>query len=92
MARDFQQAHDILIDMMCRPGGAIEWSNAHSSWFEYSKLALMDFTHRNSKKTQSPLTLLSSTVKLSESTKYLGAYLDHTAGIFQCNPIQLAIS
>ena len=30
-ATTFPQAHDILADMMTRPGGAIEWSNNHNS-------------------------------------------------------------
>jgi hypothetical protein len=49
-ASTFLQAHDILADMMSRPGGAIEWSHNHNSRFKFSKLALIDFAHRNSKK------------------------------------------
>ena len=46
---NFAQTHEILLDMMTRPGGAMEWSNNHNSCFEFSKLALIDFAHRNSK-------------------------------------------
>jgi hypothetical protein len=73
---DFMDTHEILTDMMTRKGGAIEWSNDHNSRFEFSKLALMDFAHRNSKKARLPLTLLSTTLAPSGSTKYLGVYLN----------------
>ena len=33
-AKDFHEAHQILADMMTRPGGAIEWSKTHNSNFE----------------------------------------------------------
>ncbi len=75
-ASDFTESHRILADMMTRPGGAVEWSNEHNSRFEFSKLALMDFAHRNSKKQRCPLTLPSSTIEPSLSTKYLGVHLD----------------
>jgi ribonuclease HI len=72
----FTDTHEILTDMMTRKGGAIEWSNDHNSRFEFSKLALMDFAHRNSKKARLPLTLPSTTLAPSGSTKYLGVYLN----------------
>lgn len=75
-AKTFQEAHDILADMMVRPGGAIDWTQTHNSQFEYSKLALVDFAHHAKKVTRSPLTLPSVTVTPSESTKYLGVILD----------------
>ena len=56
-AKDFKKTHDILADMMTRAGGAVEWSNKHNSKFEFSKLALIDFAHRNSKKPHLNLTL-----------------------------------
>jgi hypothetical protein len=75
-ASDFKQAHEILADMMTRPGGTIEWSNRHNSCFKFSKLMLIDFAHRNSKKQCCALILPSSTVKPSFSAKYLGVYMD----------------
>lgn len=75
-ASDFQQTHNILADMMTRPGGAVDWSNNHNSRFEFSKLALIDFAHRNSKKQRSPLVLPNSTIKPSTSAKYLGVFVD----------------
>jgi ribonuclease HI len=73
---DFTETHEILTDMMTRKGGAIEWSNDHNSRFEFSKLALMDFAHRNSKKVRLPLILPNTTLVPSGNTKYLGVYLN----------------
>jgi hypothetical protein len=75
-ASNFDQAHEILADMMKRLGGAIEWLNRHNSRFEFSKLVLTDFAHRNSKKLCCSLTLPSSIVEPLYSTKYLGVYMD----------------
>lgn len=75
-AKDFKGAHKILTNMMTRPGRAIEWSNKHNLRFEYNKLALIDFAHRNSPKERSNLTLPDVTIEPSNSTKYLGVYLD----------------
>lgn len=49
-ANTFTQVHDILKDMMTKTAGAIDWSKTHNSHFEFSKLELIDFVHRNSKK------------------------------------------
>ena len=73
---NFIETHETLTDMMTRAGGAIDWSKDHNSRFEYSKLALMDFAHRNSKKERRPLTLLDTTLKPAANTKYLGVYLN----------------
>jgi len=51
--KDFQSAHCKLAAMMGRAGGVEEWSKTHSSPLEYSKLALINFTHR-CKGTESP--------------------------------------
>src|SRR6266702_1713140 len=73
---NFNETHLTLTDMMTRVGGAIAWSNEHNSCFEFSKLALMDFAHRNSKKERRPLSLLNTELLPVQSTKYLGAYFD----------------
>ena len=73
---DFPRAHNILVDMMTRPRGAIEWSSKHNSKFEFSKLALIDFAHRNSAKQRCPLVLPNSTIEPSPSAKYLGVFMD----------------
>ena len=73
---NFIETHKTLSDMMTREGGAVSWSTDHNSRFEFSKLALMDFAHRNSKKERRPLTLLNTTLSPATSTKYLGVYFD----------------
>ena len=73
-ATTFLEARDILENMMTRSRGAIDWSKKHNSHF--SKLALIDFAHRNSKKPRSPLKLPDVTNELSPNTKYLGVYVD----------------
>ena len=73
---DFTETHKTISDMMTRPRGALEWSKEHNLRFEFSKLALMDFAHRNNKKERSPLTLLNTDLTPVPSTKYLGVYFD----------------
>jgi hypothetical protein len=73
---NFVETHKTLTDMMTREGGEINWSNDHNSSFEYSKLALMDFTHRNSRKKRHLLKLLNTTLTPAENTKYLGVYFN----------------
>jgi len=74
--KDFQSAHCKLAAMMGRAGGVEEWSKTYSSPLEYSKLTLINFTHR-CKDTKSPtLYLPRRTIKLVESTKYLGVIFD----------------
>lgn len=75
-AKDFVGMHEILAALMTRHGGAIDWSNKHNSRFEFNKLALIDFAHRNSAKERSNLILTNVTIEPSCSTKYLGVYLD----------------
>jgi hypothetical protein len=41
---DFGDTNTILIDMMNRPGGSLQWVADHHSKFETSKFALMGFT------------------------------------------------
>jgi hypothetical protein len=83
---NFKDMHTILSDMMTLDGGAIEWSNDHNSKFELSKLALMDFAHRNSKKVRQAMTLLNTTIPPTTSAKYLGMYFDqHLDWKTQCN-------
>ena len=74
--KDFNKTHEVLADMMGRTGGAVEWSQNHNSNFEFSKLVLIDFAHRNSTKTRTNLMLPSTTIVPMHSTKYLGVYVD----------------
>src|ERR1700677_520878 len=62
--------------MMTRTGGMIDWSKQHNSSIEYSKLALIDFTHPGVKKHRSPLQLPEIAVEPMQSAKYLGIVLD----------------
>ena len=75
-AKSFEETHKILEDMMTRTGGAKEWAKEHNSKFELTKLALIDFAHRNKKVARLPLKIENTTVEPSSSTKYLGIYLD----------------
>ena len=51
---DFTETHKTISDMMTRPRGTLDWSKEHNSWFKFSKLALMDFAHRNNKEGEKP--------------------------------------
>ena len=75
-ASTFPEAHNILKDMMIRPGGAIDWSKTHNSCFEFNKLVLIDFAQRNNKKERCLLILPDITIEPSYSTKYLGVFMD----------------
>ena len=48
----------------------------HNSRFEYNKIALIDFTHRNSAKSRSNLALPNISIEPSHSTKYFGVFVD----------------
>ena len=75
-AKTFEEAHEILVEMMMRKGGMIEWSKSHNSSIEYSKLALIDFAHPGVKKHCPPLELPGIMIEPMQSTKYLGIVLD----------------
>ena len=75
-AKTFQEAHQILSDMMTRQNGMIEWSRSHNSPIEYSKLALIDFAHHGVKKPRPPLVIQETTIEPAQNTKYLGIILD----------------
>ena len=72
IANKFSKVHDMLYNMMTRAGGIADWSSSHNSPLEYSKLALIDFAHRNKPVKRVPLCLLQRSVAPVESTKYLG--------------------
>lgn len=75
-AKTFEEAHEVLAEMMTRTGGMEEWSKSHNSSIEYSKLALIDFAHPGVKKPRPPLTLQNITIEPTQSAKYLGIVLD----------------
>ena len=75
-AQDFEATHNIISAMMTREGGVYDWSKNHNSPLEHSKLALIDFSHRNNSKIRPDLILPDVTIKPTESTKYLGIMID----------------
>jgi ribonuclease HI len=74
--KTFAEAHTKLADMMLRSNGMINWSKSHNSSIEYSKLALIDFSHHGVKKQRPSLVLPEVTITPTQSTKYLGIILD----------------
>jgi Reverse transcriptase (RNA-dependent DNA polymerase) len=75
-ANDFTTTHSMLTEMMTRENGIYDWSKTHNSPLEHSKLALIDFAHRNNKKERPNLTLPDTTLTPTVSTKYLGIMID----------------
>src|SRR5258706_4080772 len=70
---DFAETHSTLHDMMTRQHGALQWADKHNSRFEFSKLALIDFTRSQHKKlTSAPLQLPNALIHPLPSTRYLG--------------------
>jgi len=72
IADTFQEAHEKLLSMMTREGGAGKWSTIHNSPLKYSKLMLVDFAHSSSSKQRVLLSLPQIKIHPSKSTKYLG--------------------
>ncbi|TFY62710.1 hypothetical protein EVG20_g6603 [Dentipellis fragilis] len=83
VGKTFEDTHQIIGNMMDRPGGAVKWSDDHNSRFEFSKLALVDFASSQNKKTRPDLILHPPnsppiTIKPASSTRYLGIILDQS--------------
>jgi hypothetical protein len=76
ITKTFREAHQMLMAMMTRRGGVIEWLRVHNSPLKYSKLALVNFVHPASTKERTLLTLPSGEIQPTPSTKYLGVMLD----------------
>ena len=72
IAPDFEATHRTLLNMMTRPGGIYDWSKTHNSLLEHSKLALINFAHRNNNKERPNLALPNINITPSNSIKYLG--------------------
>ena len=75
IANSFQDAHNILLNMLERPGGGFAWSNDHNSRFEASKFALMDFTMSKTK-LRPQMMIRGATIKPAPSHKFLGVIVD----------------
>ena len=76
LAKTFEEAHELLADMMTRDRGMINWSKSHNLSIKYSKLALIDFAHHGVKKARPLLVLPSVMLKPSANAKYLSIILD----------------
>ena len=75
IADTFQEAHDILLNMLTRSGGGFNWSKDHNSRFEASKFALMDFTMSKTKQ-RPQMIIRGATIKPAPSHKFLGVIVD----------------
>ena len=77
---DFTETYQKLSDMMNHPHGAFDWSISHFSQFELSKLAIMNFSpkssHTDSLTLQHPLSPSPTTIKPTQSYKFLGVLFD----------------
>ena len=56
----------------------MKWSKTQNSPLEYTKLALINFTHRSNSKTRIMLQLPQRQIKPTSSIKYLGIIVDQT--------------
>jgi hypothetical protein len=74
--KTFEDTHKVLVDMMTREGGTLQWAWEHNSKFKLKKLALSDFAHQCKKVARPPLQISDATIKASTSVKYLGVFLD----------------
>jgi hypothetical protein len=75
IAKDFITTHQMLSDMLTRPGGGFEWSRDHNSRFEPNKFALMDFS-MNRRKTRPNMNIQGSIIQPSFTHRFLGVILD----------------
>ena len=75
-ANTFEEAYEILKDMIMRDRGTINWAKTHNSLFEYSKLALINFAHFRCSLERLMLILPDITITPTKSTKYLSIILD----------------
>ena len=75
-AKNFTDTHKILADMMTQEEGIYQWTKDHNSPIKHSKLAPINFVHRNNRKERPDLVLPNSTIKPTTSAKYLGIMLN----------------
>jgi len=86
IGNDFHKTTTKIENIMSREGGAFDWSRAHNSNFEISKLAIM---HASPKRRRHPrtkqyeryprprLTLRGTDIIEVKSYKYLGIHIDY---------------
>ncbi|OJA18739.1 hypothetical protein AZE42_12536 [Rhizopogon vesiculosus] len=75
IAKDFNTTHQILADMLERPGGGYEWSRDHNSRFETSKFALMDFS-MNRRKDRPNMHIQGAIIQPTPTHRFLGVIVD----------------
>ena len=73
---NFEETHRILTNLMTKENGVISWLKDHNSPLEYTKLALIDFSHQNRHTLRPKLELPHGSVEPKYSVKYLGVILD----------------
>jgi len=71
----FEETHQMLKDMMMRPGGAYEWSDSHNSKFKTSKSVLVNFSRKQGI-SQPMLDLQGSLIAPQPSHKFIGVWID----------------
>jgi len=76
----FEETHESIAGMMTKDNGVTNWSKDHNSPLEYSKLALIDFSHQNRRIPRPNLVLSHGPVEPKGSIKYLGVILDQHLG------------
>ena len=83
--KDFEEAHNVLRDMMERRNGVFEWSRTYNSPLEMNKLALVNFTHSSEKAAKANTLILTQPdsggqlvhrIQASPHAKFLGVLLD----------------
>lgn len=75
IGKSFEDTHEILADMLERPGGGYEWSRAHNSKFETNKFALMDFS-MNRQRNRPNMHIQGSVIRPTATHRFLGVIVD----------------
>ena len=85
MADTLNESHAILKDMTECTNGGLDWSHAHNSPFEISKLAVMDFARTSHDLASAPLQICKTNpdsmvsmqaIETTKNYKYLGMVVD----------------
>ncbi|KAJ1299697.1 hypothetical protein OPQ81_005387 [Rhizoctonia solani] len=75
----FKANHCMLVNMMTRKGGALNWSDMHNSMFELDKMVCINFAPPTMSKLNCPsLTIHDQVVTLVKSHTLLGVIMDQT--------------
>ncbi|KDN39715.1 hypothetical protein RSAG8_08633, partial [Rhizoctonia solani AG-8 WAC10335] len=76
----FEENHCVLVDMMTRRKGALDWSRTHSSTFELDKTACVDFAPPTTSKKleRPPLRINNQVINPTHSHTLLGVIIEQT--------------